>query len=288
MSQRLLANPQSVGKQMLASGFNDKRHIAARKALLSGNIAEAMAAAERVASSNAPWAMYVLAAAEWFRGHRMRTAGYSTRGLRLPPNGPIETRYQHLLRQIEAEFTAGVPEMLAASPRPLLSVCMITRDEERGLARCLKSVASVADEIVVVDTGSKDHTIEIAKAAGARVKEIEWPNDFAAARNAALDAATGDWVLSIDGDEWLDEIAYRPLRACLADPSCSFIPLVKSHSGGQSFVNTRLFPRKGARRRAGPLRPALRRPDRRLARQLDGGRRARAHDLGHRAEPRRD
>lgn len=93
---------------------------------------------------------------------------------------------------------------------PLLSACIIARDEEERLPRCLASLAGVADEIVVVDTGSKDRTVEIAREAGARVCHFEWCDDFAAARNTAVDAATGQWVLSIDADEWI-EPAGRPI-----------------------------------------------------------------------------
>lgn len=69
------------------------------------------------------------------------------------------------------------------------------------LGACLESVAHVANEIVVYDTGSSDRTIEIARAAGAKVIEGYWDNDFARARNAALEHATGVWVLTLDADE---------------------------------------------------------------------------------------
>jgi tetratricopeptide (TPR) repeat protein len=80
---------------------------------------------------------------------------------------------------------------------------MIVRDEERDLPRCLASLSGVADELVVVDTGSLDRTPELAAAAGARVVRIAWPGDFAAARNVSIEAATGDWILVLDADEEL-------------------------------------------------------------------------------------
>jgi len=89
---------------------------------------------------------------------------------------------------------------------PSLSVCLIVKNEERVLPRCLRSVQELADEIVVVDTGSSDGTVEIAQAHGARVFHYQWHDDFAAARNYAMDQATGDWVLQIDADEEF----YRP------------------------------------------------------------------------------
>jgi tetratricopeptide (TPR) repeat protein len=86
---------------------------------------------------------------------------------------------------------------------PLLSAALIVRDEERHLADCLESVRPIVDEIVVVDTGSRDRTREIARAFGARLYEIAWEDDFAAARNAALERCRGRWILYIDADERL-------------------------------------------------------------------------------------
>ncbi|MHB1087760.1 MAG: glycosyltransferase [Acidimicrobiales bacterium] len=96
---------------------------------------------------------------------------------------------------------AGDSRRESESLAPLLSVCLIVKDEEEMLGACLESVASVANEIVVYDTGSSDRTIEIARAAGAKVLEGYWDNDFARARNVALENATGDWVLTLDADE---------------------------------------------------------------------------------------
>ncbi len=86
---------------------------------------------------------------------------------------------------------------------PSLSVCMIVRDEENMLPRCLRSVQDLADELIVVDTGSKDNTISIAKDFGAKIYHFKWRDDFAAARNESLRHATGDWILQIDADEEL-------------------------------------------------------------------------------------
>lgn len=80
---------------------------------------------------------------------------------------------------------------------------MIVRDEEKFLEGCLASIVDAVEEIVIVDTGSKDRSIEIAKSYGARVIEKEWRNDFAWARNVGLEAARGDWILYIDADERL-------------------------------------------------------------------------------------
>jgi tetratricopeptide (TPR) repeat protein len=84
-----------------------------------------------------------------------------------------------------------------------LSLCMIVRDEEEMLPRCLAAARDAVDEIVVVDTGSTDATVEIARSFGARVLEREWTGSFADARNASFDAARGDWLLYLDADEVL-------------------------------------------------------------------------------------
>ncbi|HEY7829855.1 MAG TPA: glycosyltransferase [Solirubrobacteraceae bacterium] len=84
-----------------------------------------------------------------------------------------------------------------------LSLCMIVRDEQEMLGRCLQAVRGAVDEMVIVDTGSKDATIEIARSFGANVIEREWTGSFGEARNVAFDAATGDWTLVLDADELL-------------------------------------------------------------------------------------
>ncbi len=86
-----------------------------------------------------------------------------------------------------------------------LSLCMIVRDEQEMLPRCLASVADTVDEIVIVDTGSTDATVEIARSFGARVLFHEWTGSFAQARNVSFDAAEGDWLLCLDADEVLVE-----------------------------------------------------------------------------------
>src|SRR5262245_32836118 len=106
---------------------------------------------------------------------------------------------------------ASVPD--GPAPRPKrLSLCMIMRDEEEHLARCLRSVQGVADEVVIVDTGSTDRSVRIAESFGARVLHEPWRGDFAAPRNTSIDAATGDWILILDADEELiDGAALLPL-----------------------------------------------------------------------------
>jgi len=84
-----------------------------------------------------------------------------------------------------------------------ISLCMIVRDEEKNLDRCLRSVRDYVDEVIIVDTGSVDSTPEIAKGYAARVVFLPWPKDFSQARNESLKYATKDWILVLDGDEEL-------------------------------------------------------------------------------------
>jgi len=81
---------------------------------------------------------------------------------------------------------------------------MIVKDEERFLRSCLDSVKDIADEIIIVDTGSTDRTKDIAARSRAKVFDFKWNNDFSAARNFSLKKATSNWVLVMDADEMLD------------------------------------------------------------------------------------
>ncbi len=89
--------------------------------------------------------------------------------------------------------------------RPKLSVCLIVKNEEELLGRCLESLKDLGDELVIVDTGSTDRTIEIAKSYGARIGHFEWCDDFAAARNYAESLCLGEYIYWQDGDEELQE-----------------------------------------------------------------------------------
>ncbi len=98
-----------------------------------------------------------------------------------------------------------LPSELARDFRhaPRLTVCLITKNEEQFLGQCLESVRPIADQIVVMDTGSTDWTTTIAARFNAEVYSCEWTDDFSVARNAALEHARGDWVLVLDADEEL-------------------------------------------------------------------------------------
>lgn len=101
---------------------------------------------------------------------------------------------------------------------PFLSAVMIVRDEEAVLGDCLASIESVVDEMVIADTGSTDRSREIGAAHGARLIDFPWRDDFAAARNAALVEARGQWILYIDADERLARTDKALARAALDNP----------------------------------------------------------------------
>lgn len=100
-----------------------------------------------------------------------------------------------------------------------ISLCLIVRDEEENLGRCLASARDSVDEIVVVDTGSRDGTVRVATEFGAGVAEVPWEGDFSRARNASLDGAGGQWVLVLDADEELPPETAGALRRLAAEPA---------------------------------------------------------------------
>ena len=142
-----------------------------------------------------------------------------------------------------------------------LSLCMIVRDEESVLARCLTAVADQVDEICIVDTGSTDATRDIARQFGAKLIELPWTDDFSAARNASLELATGDWILVLDADE---EVSFPNTRAALTsfaeqfeghEPAAGRIWIIDRDASapsdsGRSLI-TRFFPRSAKPRYVG-------------------------------------
>lgn len=141
------------------------------------------------------------------------------------------------------------------SSGPKLSLIVITKNEEAAIGRCLASVPC-ADEIIVVDSGSSDRTVEIAESLGAEVIVTpDWPG-FGPQKARALAQASGDWVLSLDADEWLDPEAIEPLKAAMATADASayrisrrsrFCGHIINHSGWSPDYVTRLFRRKQGR-----------------------------------------
>ncbi|MEL7039287.1 MAG: glycosyltransferase [Cyanobacteria bacterium J06592_8] len=112
-----------------------------------------------------------------------------------------------------------------------LSFCMIVKNEEQNLARCLNSVKGFVNEMVVLDTGSTDRTPDIAKELGAQVYYSEWSDDFAAARNTALKYVTGDWTLVLDADEYLVPEIIPQIQQAIAQDNCLVVNLVREEVG---------------------------------------------------------
>jgi len=127
----------------------------------------------------------------------------------------------------------------ARPPAPIwLSVCMIVKNEEQRLLQCLDSVRSLADEIIIVDTGSSDRTISIAKNSIANRNKVqifhfEWCDDFSMARNYAIAQAKGRWILIIDADEVLEQKAIAILQAVMQRSDCLAVNLLRVEVGAK-------------------------------------------------------
>ena len=138
----------------------------------------------------------------------------------------------------------------------MISAIVIVKDEEAVIRRCLESVAW-ADEIVVLDCGSRDATVAICRELGAQVQvTADWPG-FGPQKNRALELARGDWVLSLDADEWVSAELRAEIAAAIAQPGAavafrmprrsSFCGRIMRHSGWWPDHVTRLFRRGCAR-----------------------------------------
>ena len=129
-----------------------------------------------------------------------------------------------------------------------ISACLIVKNEEKHLAKCLESIKDLVDEIVVIDTGSTDRTVAIAEEYGAKLGYFEWCQDFAAARNASLKLATGNWILWIDADEEITPRSAKAFREASIRPqfggyNIEIVNFVDDREGGNTFVHCpiRLF-----------------------------------------------
>jgi glycosyltransferase involved in cell wall biosynthesis len=170
-------------------------------------------------------------------------------------------------RPIVLDATAIVPArrhgVIAMTPasvrrRTRVSLCVIARDEAEHLGSCLESAAGVVDEIVVVDTGSSDGTIAVARAHGANVLQAHWTDDFAAARNIALEQASGVWVLTLDADERLAPESAEAFGALLAGAGAPALRLPIEEVGGSGEIEAihsavRLFRRVPSHRWQRPV-----------------------------------
>lgn len=140
-----------------------------------------------------------------------------------------------------------------------ISLCMIVKNEEINLARCLRSVAGAVDEVIVVDTGSSDQTKQVAEQAGAIVLSHTWQADFSAARNASLELATGDWILFLDADEELEPESVQALRQIAEEPNEGYFIKIINLLGTEGSIETspdlvfRMFRNKPAYRFRGAI-----------------------------------
>jgi tetratricopeptide (TPR) repeat protein len=152
--------------------------------------------------------------------------------LRLDPDHPhaaanleqarLRARSQARLPGVHATRTRGLAaraRRIATRARAVkdltLSLCMIVKNEEEMLPGCLEPLRGVVDEMIVVDTGSTDRTVEIAESFGARVVHFPWNGSFSDARNASIEAASGDWLMYLDADEHMEATDARMLRGLL-------------------------------------------------------------------------
>lgn len=129
-----------------------------------------------------------------------------------------------------------------------ISLCMIVKNEENSIRRCLSSTVDVVDEIIVVDTGSQDKTIDICKEYGAKIYQYPWQEDFSAARNFSIKKATSDWILWMDADEELFSLKRAVLIKMLKESSeALFVKMIHLLDGEpieMAYISyhNRLFP----------------------------------------------
>ncbi len=117
--------------------------------------------------------------------------------------------------------------MLAATleERPTVSACMIVKDEEELLEGCLESIRDWVDEIILVDTGSTDRTVEIAEQYGAKIFHQPWEGNFSKHRNYSIEQASSDWIFIIDADERFEVDDLKIVRPLLGDQNCNIISI---------------------------------------------------------------
>lgn len=131
-----------------------------------------------------------------------------------------------------------------------ISACVIVKNEEKNIETCINSYKEIVDEIIVVDTGSEDKTVEIAENLGAKVYFFKWINDFAAAKNYAIDRAKGDWIIFLDADEYFDANCIGKIKNILKSlkntrytvVGCKLINIDKVNNNViDSFLQARIF-----------------------------------------------
>lgn len=170
------------------------------------------------------------------RGDYDKALEYFKDALKINPHHDVaKSNLEHLAETIDSR-----PQRI--------SLCMIVKNEEKYLPGCLKTVHGLVDEIIVVDTGSTDRTMEIARHYGAKIYEHPWQNDFSLHRNQSIDYATGDWILILDADEELDPSEHNLIRSAIKRKNIDAITFVvynKIQSGRVGFLNSHRMFRNG-------------------------------------------
>jgi glycosyltransferase involved in cell wall biosynthesis len=142
------------------------------------------------------------------------------------------------------------------SSDPKVTLCMIMKNEEAHIGRCLQSLKDYVDDIVIVDTGSTDKSMEIAKSYGARIFEYPWEDDFSKARNQAMSHVETEWMIQLDADEEMDPESAPSIRNVVKsahkDHNCNLVycVLVNKQLGKEedpeiSIINTGKIIRMG-------------------------------------------
>ena len=184
--------------------------------------------------------------------------------------------YMHLGDEVQAKswqereraYMQGTSDEIGEDIR--ISACYIVRDDAVHLKKSIESLKAAVDELIVVDTGSRDDTVAAAKSYGAAVYEAAWTDDFAAARNAALSHVTGDWVIFIDADEYFSAETRGNLRTAIemADADDGEVLLVPWHNidemTGETLLDSyapRIFRRRAGRHYIGHIHEELRDAD---------------------------
>ena len=152
-----------------------------------------------------------------------------------------------------------------------ISACVIAKDEAKEIGKWIQSMQGCTDEQILVDTGSVDHTAEIAAAAGVKVYHYPWDNDFAKAKNYAIEQATGDWIIFLDADEYFSADTVHKVRTLIAreHPRVKEVDAIlcrivnidvdKNNKEISRFVNLRMFRNVSYLRYGGNVHESVRR-----------------------------
>jgi len=150
-------------------------------------------------------------------------------------NGKYLTSFDLSRRQITRKVNFG--KFIKLLKSPTLSVCMIAKNEEKFIGKCLESIKDIANEIIVVDTGSDDKTKEIASSYGAKIIDYKWEDDFSKARNVYVENAAKDWIFAIDADETLEGKDGVKIRQLIEMDFDAFSFIQRTYSNEENDVN---------------------------------------------------